>query len=84
MLVEGLEKIQLGIFFDLNAQVIKLLNRCVTCQEVKGSGTKGNNLQIRQTNNCPGDRHKLVNHVSAFLGSTNGILRNICLDIAQL
>ena len=44
MLVERLEQIQLGVLFDLHAQVVQLLDRCVTSQEVKRSGTEGNDL----------------------------------------
>ena len=39
MLVERLEQIQLGVLFDLHTQVVQLLDRCVTSQEVKRSGT---------------------------------------------
>ena len=34
VLVERFEQIQFGVFFDFNAQVVELLNRCVASQEI--------------------------------------------------
>ena len=84
MLVEGLKQIQLGVLLDLNAEIVKLLDRCITCKEVQRSGTEGNDLQIGKSDDCSCDRNKLVNHVSTLFRSSYRILGDICLDIAQL
>ena len=84
MLVECLEQIQLRVFLDLNAQVVKLLDGSVTSQEVHRSGTEGNDLQIGKSNDCSCDRQELVDHVCTLLSSTYRILRDICLHVAKL
>ena len=34
MLVVSFKQVKLGVFFDLHAKVVKLLDRSVTCQEI--------------------------------------------------
>ena len=58
MLVEGLEQIQLRVLFNLHAQVVQLLDRCVACQEVQRTRAKADDLQIRQTNDSACDRQQ--------------------------
>ena len=45
MFVECFKQIEFGIFFDLNTQVVKLFDRCVTSQEVKRTRSERNDLQ---------------------------------------
>ena len=84
MLVECFEQIQLGVLLDLNAQVVKLFDGSVTSKEVKRSGTKGNDLQIGKSDDGASDGNELVDHVCALLCSTNGVLRDVSLNIAKL
>ncbi len=44
MFVECFKQIQFGVLLDLNAQVVKLLDRCITCQEVQRSRSKADDL----------------------------------------
>ena len=34
MLIKCFKQIQLGVFLNLHTQIVKLLDRCVACQEV--------------------------------------------------
>ena len=84
MFVKCFKQIQFGIFFNFNAQVIKLFNRCVACQEVQRSGTKADDFEFRQANQRTCNRKEFIDHISTFFCCAYRIFRNICLDVAQL
>ena len=46
MLVERLKQIKLGILLNLNAEVVKLLDWCITCKEIKRSRSEADDLEI--------------------------------------
>ena len=84
MLQEGFIEIQFGVFFNLNAQVVQLLDRSVTCEEVHRSRAEGYDLQVLQRVYDSGDRQELMDHVRTFFRITDRIFRNIGLYIAKL
>ena len=84
MLVVSCEQVKLGVFLDLNAQVIQSCDRCIASQEVLRTGTEGYDLEISQTNDSLCDRDKLVYHISNFGSSTNRILGNVSSYASQL
>ena len=47
MLFVSNQKVKLRVLFNLNAQLIESFDRCVTCEEVLWTWSKGNDLQIR-------------------------------------
>ena len=44
MLIKCFKQIQLGIFLNLHAQVVKLLDRSVACQEIQRTGAEADDL----------------------------------------
>ena len=84
MLIECFEQVKLGILLDLYTKVVQLLDRCITCQEVQRTRAKADDLQILQTNDSACNRNELMNHICALCSGSYRILRNICMDIAQL
>ena len=83
MIVEGLEQIELGVLFDLNAKVVELLDRSVACKEIVRSRSEGDELQSGQTIDGACDRKELMDHIRALSGCSYRILRNISLYAAQ-
>ena len=67
MLLKCLKQIQLGLLFDLDAEIIQLLDRRVAGKEVRRSGTEGNDLQIGKAISDTGDRKKLVDPIRQIL-----------------
>src|SRR5699024_2944403 len=84
MLIKCLEQIQLGVLFDLNANIVELLDRCITCEEVKRSRSEADDLQIIKTHDSSCDRLKLVDHICALFSSAHRILRYVRFHITQL
>ena len=46
--MERLEEVELGIFLDLNAQIVQLLNGRVAGEEVRGTGPERDDLQMSE------------------------------------
>ena len=84
MLVERFKQIQFGVFFDLHAQIVQLLNGCITCQKVQRTGAKGNDLQVVQPVDRPCNGQEIVDHVRTLCGSSYRILRNVRFHATQL
>ena len=79
----GHQQIQLGVFFDLHAQLVQTLDGGIAGEEVLGTGAKGDDLQIFHTDDGPGDRNELPDHLGALFGSAHGVLRDISLQMAH-
>ena len=83
MLVKSFEQVELGILLNLDAKVIELFNRGIAGQEIRRARAEADDLQIRQRRDCTCNGYKFMNHIGALLRSSDGVLRNICLNIAQ-
>ena len=77
------EQVELGILFDLDADLIEAFNRSVAGEEVLGTRSKGNNLQALEAKNRAGNGNKLGNHLSHVVSGSYGIGRNPCLEVAH-
>ncbi len=77
------KKIQLGIFFDLNAQLIKPAYRRVAGKEILRARSKRDYFQLAQPDN--GARHgdKIRHHARNVLSRTDGIFGYITFETAQ-
>ena len=71
------QQIQLGVFLDLNAQLIQALDGRIAGKEVLRAGTEGDDLQIAHAQNRAGNRHKFCHLIGNFLGSADGVLGDI-------
>lgn len=69
---------------NFNAQIVKLFDWGIACEEIHWSWSKADDLQILESDDCSCDWHKFMDHIGTFLSITHRILRNISLDIAQL
>ena len=83
MLIKCLEQIQLGVLFDLNTDIVELLDRCITCKEVERSRAEADDLQVVEAYDSSCDRFKLMDHISTFFSCAHRILRYVCFYIAQ-
>ena len=73
----GNQKIQLGVFLNLNAQLIQALDGRIAGKEVLRAGTEGDDLQIAYAQNRAGDWHKFCHLIGNFLGSADGVLGDV-------
>ena len=73
----GHQQIQLGVFFDLHAQLVQTLDGGIAGEEVLGTGAKGDDLQIFHTDDGPGDRNEFPDHLRAFFGGAHGVLGDV-------
>ena len=83
VLLIGLKQIQLGLFLNLDIQVVELLDRCIACQEIRRSRSEGNDLQVAQSVRDPCNRKEVVDHIRALLSISDRIVRNIRVDVAK-
>ena len=83
VLLIGLEQIQLGLFLNLDVQVVQLLDRSVACQEVGRAGSEGNDLQVGQTVCYACNRKEVMDHVCALFRIAYRIIRDVALCIAK-
>ena len=84
MLVEGLEQVKLGILLDVDAQLEQRRDGRVAGQEVEGTGTEGDDLEVLQAQQRAGDGQEVDDLVGAILGVAHGILGDVGLDAGQL
>ena len=77
------QQVKLGVFFNFNADIVKALDRSITCKEVLRTGTKGDNLKTGQTEYGSCDRNEVSDHISDFLSGADRILRNMSADLAH-
>ena len=81
MCFEGDQKIQLGILFDLDAKFVKPFDRCVAGKEILWSRTKGDDLQIFQSQYSSCNRNKIFDHSRDIFCGSDRIFRNVCFDL---
>ena len=79
----GHQQIQLGVLLDLHTDLIQTPDGGVAGKEILGPGTKGDDFQTAQTDESPGDRHKLPDHFRHVLGRTHGVLGDKSLQMAH-
>ena len=84
MLVECLKQVELGVFLDLHAEVVELLDRRVAGEEVHRTRTEGDDLQVFQPDDRARDGEEFVHEVGAVCRVAHGIFRNVRLHAAQL
>ena len=83
MLFVGNEQVKLGVFLDLNTQLIQTLDGGIAGEEVLRARAEGDDFQITHAQNGAGNRHKLGDLVGNFLRRADGILGNIALQMAH-
>ena len=83
MLFVGNEQVKLGVFLDLNTQLIQTLDGRIAGKEVLRARTEGDDLQVAHAQNRAGNRHKLGHFVRDLFGSADGILRNVTFQMAH-
>ena len=81
--VVGDQQIQLGVLLHLDAQLIQALDGGVAGEEVLGTGAKGDDLQILQADDAPGDGNEFLNHLHAVGGGAHGIFGDVGLQVAH-
>ena len=79
----GHQQVQLGVLLDLHAQLIEALDGGVAGEEVLGPGTEGDDLQVFDADDGPGDGNEVTDHVGALLGGTHGVLGQVGLQVAH-
>ena len=84
VLIERLKEVELGVFFNLNAEVVKRLNGRVAGEEVQRARAEADDLEALQADDRSCNRHELVNHVRALVSGADRVFRNVNLYIAQL
>ena len=84
VLVEGLEEVELGVFLDLHAHVVELLDRGVAGEEVHRSRAEGDDLEVLQSDEGARHGQELVDQVSAVSGVADRIFRDVRLHAAEL
>ena len=77
------QQVQLAVFLDLHTQLIQALDGGVAGKEVLGARAEGDDLQILDAQNGPGNGYELSHLVGQFLGGAHGILGNIALQVAH-
>ena len=83
MLFVGNEQVQLGVFLDLNTQLIQALDRGIAGEEVLRARAEGDDFKSRTPRMVRANRHKLGDLVGNFLRRADGILGNIALQMAH-
>ena len=84
MLFESNEKIKFGVFFDLNAQFIKALDRCITCKEILRTWSECNDLEVTNADNGTCNRYEITDHLGDVISCSNWIFRNVCFKMTHL
>ena len=84
MLLVGLQEVQLGVLLHVDAQLEDGRDGRVAGQEVKRTGTEGDDLQILQAQQRAGDGQEVDDLVRAVLGVAHGILGDVGLDAREL
>ena len=77
------QQVKLGVLFDLHAELVQALNGRVAGEEILRARSEGDDLQVLQSDDDPGDRDKLGNFVGQLPGGTHRIFRNIALQMAH-
>ena len=77
VLLVGDQQVQLGVLFNLHAQVVQALDGGVAGEEVLGPGAKGDDLQVLNADDGPGNGHKFRHLVRQLLGGAHGILGDV-------
>ena len=84
MLFVSNQKVKLRVLFDLNTQLIKSLDWCVACEEILRTRTKGNDLQVTNTDNGTCNWYEVCDHFCNVVSSSYRIFRNISLKMTHL
>ena len=83
VLLERLEQVELRVLLNLHVEVIQGADRSVASQEVVGTRTEADDLQVLQTDDGTGDGDELMDHVGALAGVANGLLGDVGTCLAQ-
>ena len=83
VLFVGDEQVQLGVFLDLNTQLIQALDGGVAGKEVLRAGAEGDDLQVTDAQNGAGDGDELGHLVGDLLSGADRILGDIALEMAH-
>ena len=81
--VESGKKVKLGVFFDLNAEVIKSCDRRIAGKEVLRARTECDNFKARKSEYGSCNGNKVGDHIRNFIRISNGILGYVSPDIAK-
>ena len=81
--IVGHQQIQLGVLLNLDTQLVQALDGGVAGKEVLGTGAEGDDLQVAQADDAPGDGHKLPDHLHALGGGAHGILGDVGPQMAH-
>ena len=84
MLFESNKKIKFGVFFDLNAQLIKTFDRCITCKEILRTWSECNDLEVTNADNGTCNRYEITDHLGDVISCSNWIFRNVCFKMTHL
>ena len=77
------QQVQFAVLFDFDAQLIQSLDGSIAGEEVLGTGSEGDDLQILQSDDHAGDRDELGDLVGQFSGGAHGVFRDIALQVAH-
>ena len=77
------QQIQFAVLFDFDSQLVQALDGGVAGEEVLGTGSEGDDLQVLQSDDHAGDRDELGDLVSQFIGGADGIFRNVALQVTH-
>ena len=85
MFLERFKQIQFGVLFDLDTQVVKLFDWCITCQEVIWTRTKADDLQVFYCHICTCDWQEVMDHICTVICISYRIFWDIVsANISQL
>ena len=79
-LVEVLEEVELGVFLDVHAEVEERLDRRVAREEVVGTGTKAEHLEVLDAEDDASDRREVLEFLDGTLRVDDRVLGNIDLE----
>ena len=83
MLFVSNQKVKLRVLFDLNAQLIESFDRGITSEEVLWTRSKGNDLQVTNTDNGTCNWYEVSDHLCDVISCSNRIFRNISFQMTH-
>ena len=83
MLVEGFEEVELGVLLDVDAEVEERLDRRVAGEEVLGTRTEAEDLQVPDAQDDTGDLGEVPEFRDRFLRRDVRILGDVDLETAK-
>ena len=73
----GDQQVQLAVFLNLHTQVVQALNGSVAGEKVLGPGAEGDDLQIPNAQNRPGNGHKLRHFLRNLRGGAHRVFGDV-------